>query len=217
VLRSFDGRSRSGRGGDRDGSVVGNCEPHPLFGFESVDHNGNRARAIRYTSIMIGSSLDVPKAVIDRIQFECTITVIVLKKLYYPVSTEQAFLEEIADNLYFGKPHVSAANDPAVDGVHRRRRDQTRSLREVLADTAESIDQNGSLGDLGEIGRRREHAVYFIEHRHHLGQFNMLKNIFGLKYFNGTTGNWERLDDVMIDVSRRRIEGGDSKMCGKLR
>ncbi len=64
---------------------------------------------------MIGSSLDVPKAVVDRIQFECTITVIVLKKLYYPVGTEQAFIEEITDKLYFGKPHVSAPNDPAVD------------------------------------------------------------------------------------------------------
>ncbi len=59
--------------------------------------------------------------------------------------------------------------------------------------------------------------MYFVEHRHHLGQFNMLKNIFGLEYFDATIRNWERLGDVLLDVSRRRIEGGDSKMRGKLR
>src|SRR5258707_1338615 len=84
-------------------------------GLASVDHDGNRARPIRYTYIIVGSSLDVPKAIIDRIQLTCTIGAIVLKKLHDPVGTEQAFIEEITDNLYFGKPHVSAANNPAID------------------------------------------------------------------------------------------------------
>jgi hypothetical protein len=84
-------------------------------GLASVDHDGNRARAIRHTGIMIGSSLDVSKAVVDRIQFACAIGVVVLKKLHGPVGAEQAFIEELTHNLYLGKPHVSAADDPAVD------------------------------------------------------------------------------------------------------
>ena len=64
---------------------------------------------------MIGGSPDVAKAVVDRIQFECSIAAIVLKKLHHTACTEKAFIEEITDNFYCGKPHVSTANDPAVD------------------------------------------------------------------------------------------------------
>ncbi len=59
--------------------------------------------------------------------------------------------------------------------------------------------------------------MYFVEYRNDFLEFNMLENIFRLKYIDGAIRNWKWLSDVMINVSRRSVKRGDAEVRIELR
>ena len=60
----------------------------PSFLLISINHDGNSAWVAGYTVIVVGGALYISQTVVNRIQFKCSIAVVVLKELHDSVGTE---------------------------------------------------------------------------------------------------------------------------------